>query len=214
MSTTVTRYVPLASVLLVGAPTLAMAQTSAGREVLPPIVRESEMPAATRPPLPRDFASSSLALAAMDVSTEGTWIYTAERGYVWIPKLSEAYIIHGIPAAYLYTPELGWAWYASPWGAGPFRYDGWVSRPWTLGFRVLTQGSDGWTWRAPMPEAHVTGRMFGAAGHLYDADGQIVSQRHAVSSRSAHGASSESQHAGNAGRGQARHAEGGHASHR
>jgi hypothetical protein len=210
MSTGLNAYRFLVSGLVLGAPSVALAQPATRREV-PPIVRESEMPGATRPPIPGDFATPTP--ATVPVSTEGMWLYTAERGYVWIPQRSVGYVVSGIPAAYLYTPELGWAWYASPWGTGLFRFDGWVSRPWPLGFRTLTERPDGWKWSAPVPTAHVTGRVFGAAGHLYDADGQIVGERHAVATRSARSGSSDSEHGSHAGRGDVRHAESGHASH-
>lgn len=60
----------------------------------------------------------------------GQWVYTADRGWLWVPAGTTTTAVEGVPYAYMYTPAFGWTWYISPWGWGPYRYGGWVAHPW------------------------------------------------------------------------------------
>ena len=60
----------------------------------------------------------------------GQWVYTAGRGWVWIPSGASTADMEGVPYVYLYTPSYGWTWYVSPWGPGPYRYGVWIRHPW------------------------------------------------------------------------------------
>lgn len=60
----------------------------------------------------------------------GQWVYTTDRGWIWVPTGSTTTVFEGVPYAYLYTPAYGWTWYISPWGWGPYRYGAWVGHPW------------------------------------------------------------------------------------
>jgi hypothetical protein len=60
----------------------------------------------------------------------GSWVYTTDYGWVWVPAGSIAAEAEGVPYTYLYTPSYGWTWYVSPWGWGPYHYGLWVRHPW------------------------------------------------------------------------------------
>lgn len=59
----------------------------------------------------------------------GRWVYTSDYGWLWVPANAESVDSEGVPYTYLYTPRYGWTWYISPWGPGPYRFGGWVRRP-------------------------------------------------------------------------------------
>lgn len=85
----------------------------------------------------------------------GQWVYTTDRGWIWVPAGSTTTLVEGVPYAYLYTPAYGWTWYISPWGWGPYRYGAWVSHPWRpVGWR------GGW-----VAHPHVVVRLGGAHFH-------------------------------------------------
>lgn len=68
--------------------------------------------------------------AAQPAPPSGRWVSTADHGWVWVPSNATTVNVDGVPYAYLYTPAVGWTWYVSPWGWGPFHYGVWVRRPW------------------------------------------------------------------------------------
>jgi hypothetical protein len=83
-------------------------------------------PAAAAPAAPQVAASGPLVYSY----PTGQWVYTAGRGWVWIPAGTTTADIEGVPYAYMYTPAYGWTWYISPWGVGPYRYGFWARHPW------------------------------------------------------------------------------------
>lgn len=92
---------------------------------------------------------------------QGQWVATAQYGYVWVPAGASVVDLSGVPSVYLYTPTYGWAWYASPWGWGPYAYGNWVRGPWPYGFRVWHHGARSWgvhfgphVYVAPRPHFH------------------------------------------------------------
>jgi hypothetical protein len=88
----------------------------------------------------------------------GSWIYAADRGWVWVPAGTATTGVDGVPYAYLYTPAYGWTWYVSPWGWGRYAYGPWVAHPWhPVGWR------GGWVAR-PHVIVRMGGRMGGARG--------------------------------------------------
>ncbi len=92
----------------------------------------------------------------------GSWVYAADRGWVWVPAGATTTAVEGVPYAYLYTPVYGWTWYVSPWGWGAYRYGPWVAHPWhPVGWR------GGWVARphvvvriGPHPVGHYHGYHF------------------------------------------------------
>jgi hypothetical protein len=61
---------------------------------------------------------------------QGQWVYTADNGWIWIPVSAVAPKVDGVPYAFLFTPIMGWNWYVSPWGSGPYHYGAWVRHAW------------------------------------------------------------------------------------
>ncbi|MEO6598897.1 MAG: hypothetical protein ABIQ16_03430 [Polyangiaceae bacterium] len=59
----------------------------------------------------------------------GRWVFANGYGWMWVPANAATADNDGVPYAYMYTPTYGWTWYISPWGPGPYRYGGWVRRP-------------------------------------------------------------------------------------
>ncbi len=59
----------------------------------------------------------------------GRWVYANDYGWMWVPANAASEDSDGVPYTYLYRPSYGWNWYVSPWGAGAYRYGGWVRRP-------------------------------------------------------------------------------------
>ena len=47
-----------------------------------------------------------------------------------IPVSAVAPKVDGVPYAFLFTPIMGWNWYVSPWGSGPYHYGAWVRHAW------------------------------------------------------------------------------------
>jgi hypothetical protein len=81
----------------------------------------------------------------------GSWIYAADRGWIWVPSGSTTTPVDGVPYTYLYTPAYGWTWYVSPWGWGGYRAGPWIAHPWRpVGWR------GGW-----VAHPRVIGRMGG-----------------------------------------------------
>lgn len=157
----------------------------------PPIMVQTEIPPAV--PTPSD--SSTMPPAApvpvperVLIATTGQWVYTAAGGYLWVPSNATGYLVGGVPATYLYTEELGWTWYTSPWGIGPFKLGSWVARPWSSGFRAWAPGPDGGTWHTA-PYGHPAGgRVYGAPGHYFAAGGAAFGgDHHAGGGGSHHG---------------------------
>jgi hypothetical protein len=88
----------------------------------PPYV-EQEQPVQTAPP-------PQAGVQTIYNYPTGSWVYAADRGWVWVPVGTDTNVVDGVPYAYLYTPAYGWTWYVSPWGWGPYRYGAWVGHPW------------------------------------------------------------------------------------
>ena len=82
------------------------------------------------PPLAEPAPAPAPAAQTVYTYATGSWVYAADRGWVWIPNGATPSVIDGVPYTYLYTPAYGWTWYVSPWGWGPYHYGAWVSHPW------------------------------------------------------------------------------------
>ncbi|MEO7035570.1 MAG: hypothetical protein ABI548_16710 [Polyangiaceae bacterium] len=81
------------------------------------------------PPLPASEAPPDSTQWAREYPG-GHWVYANGYGWMWVPANAVTQDNEGVPYSYLYTPTYGWTWYVSPWGPGPYRYGGWVRRPW------------------------------------------------------------------------------------
>jgi hypothetical protein len=110
-------------------PAQAMAQEGAptGEAPAPASTDEqpSTPPAGTPPPPPEGMSPSSPDTEA----TDGRWVYTDTDGWVWVPAGSVASDVNAEPYVYLYEPSIGWSWFLSPWGEGPFFVGPWVHAP-------------------------------------------------------------------------------------
>ncbi len=93
----------------------------------PPPPANSGAAAPPPPPPPADGAPTTTYVQAYP---SGQWVYLADRGWVWVPSGTATVESEGVPYAYLYTPTVGWTWYVSPWGGGPYRYGPWIRHPW------------------------------------------------------------------------------------
>jgi hypothetical protein len=120
-------------------------------------------------PAPTYDLPTSPPVAAPEPPPQGQWINTAAYGWIWVPAGASTYDVGGLPSVYLYTPVYGWAWYASPWGWGPFAQGPWISSPWSYGFRVWRQQGRGWGWHVgPSVSIQVGPRPgWGYAPHNY-----------------------------------------------
>jgi hypothetical protein len=93
-------------------------------------------PPANQPPAPPQRPPSAPAQAQQPPApAAGQWVYTAQYGWVWMPY-GEQYTYepdssNAYPYAYLYEPDIGWAWVVAPWiwGWGPMPYFGYWG-PW------------------------------------------------------------------------------------
>jgi len=71
----------------------------------------------------------------------GQWVQLSDGSRMFVPQNAPTYVVDGVPYVYIYMPAYGWNWYASPWGAGSFAYNGaWRSHPWPYGFRAWHAG--------------------------------------------------------------------------
>lgn len=60
-----------------------------------------------------------------DLSPYGTWIYTQEYGYVWMPDVDESFMPYSTNGYWIYT-DAGWTWVSNyAWGWAPFHYGRW-----------------------------------------------------------------------------------------
>jgi hypothetical protein len=60
-----------------------------------------------------------------DLSPYGTWIYTQEYGYVWMPDVDESFMPYNTNGYWMYT-NAGWTWVSNyAWGWAPFHYGRW-----------------------------------------------------------------------------------------
>jgi hypothetical protein len=82
---------------------------------------------APAPPVP---AASPVDPALVRTYPTGQWVYVVDHGWIWVPAGSTAEDMEGIPYVFLFTPMLGWTWYVSPWGPGPYYYGIWFRHPW------------------------------------------------------------------------------------
>ncbi len=80
----------------------------------------------------------------------GQWVYTSQYGWVFMPYGNQ-YVDEGTPDdlypyAYVYYPDYGWTWVASPWlwGWGPYPYFGLIG-PWHFRWYEGLHRS-GWAW--------------------------------------------------------------------
>jgi hypothetical protein len=87
---------------------------------------------------------------------QGQWVNAVGYGWIWVPLGATTVDVGGVPSVYLYTATHGWAWYASPWGWGPFAHGAWISQPPSYGYRVWRHGPRGWAWHVgPRVSIHV-----------------------------------------------------------
>ncbi|MFV8327102.1 DUF6600 domain-containing protein [Flavobacterium sp. ZS1P14] len=93
--------------------------------------------------------SISFQLFYDDLSPHGYWINNPEYGYVWVPKVSGAFIPYGTNGHWVFT-NVGWTWVSDySWGWAPFHYGRWFYDPyygwiWVPGY----DWGPGWvTWR-------------------------------------------------------------------
>lgn len=100
--------------------------------------RESCMPARASGSSAR-YLPSSLGAYAPDLDANGSWINTAEYGYVWRPN--------AVPADW--APYTNGRWIYNPWGMTWVPYEVWGWAPFHYGRWVFTAGF-GWGW-CPMP---------------------------------------------------------------
>lgn len=149
-----TRNVARLAGLLLGLAVAYGASSPAQAQVAPPPAPAivAPPPAAPAPPQP-----------------QGQWVATAQYGYVWVPLGASVVDLSGVPSVYLYTPSYGWAWYASPWGWGPFAYGSWVQGPWPYGFRVWHHGARSWGvhFGPRVPRVYVTPRHYYRPHHFH-----------------------------------------------
>jgi hypothetical protein len=82
-------------------------------------------PPSQPPPQTEPRAYPAPPQGAGQMATQGEWVYTAQNGWIWVPRGSTATTVGVEPYAYLYVPSYGWGWFASPWGLGPFHYGPW-----------------------------------------------------------------------------------------
>ena len=87
----------------------------------------------------------------------GQWVQLNDGSWIFVPQNERTYVIGGVPYIYMYTRNYGWNWYASPWGRGPFVYNGrWRAHPWPYGVR---------TWHPHYEGGHPYGGQFRYHGH-------------------------------------------------
>jgi hypothetical protein len=115
-----------------------------GEGPLPPLPKQGPKYAEAPPPEPTWVRPSQ----------GGSWVYTRDYGWLWVPAGAGSTDYEGVPYTYLYTPRYGWTWYVSPWGPGYYAYGGWVVRP----YRPV-----GWMSRPWVAHPHVVVRLGGHA---------------------------------------------------
>jgi hypothetical protein len=117
----------LVSLALLPAQAMAQEGDPAGEAPAPPSADEqpSTPPQGTPPPPPEGMSPSS----PDTEKTDGQWVYTDADGWIWVPAGSTASDVNAEPYAYLYAPSIGWSWFLSPWGEGPFFVGSWVHAP-------------------------------------------------------------------------------------
>jgi hypothetical protein len=134
---------------------VCMAQNASAQEQQPPPPTEAPAPQPdeAQPPPPAPATAQTVY-----TYPTGSWVYTADRGWIWVPSGTTPTAVDGVPYSYLYTPAYGWTWYVSPWGWGGYRPGPWIAHPWhPVGWR------GGW-----VAHPRVVVRMGGAphyAGH-------------------------------------------------
>jgi hypothetical protein len=101
-------------------------------QVPDPAAASATAQAAAPPPAPVPPPPASTADQAPLVYSypSGQWVYVVERGWVWVPAGATASNVDGVPYVWMYTPDVGWTWYLSPWGWGPYHYGVWYRHPW------------------------------------------------------------------------------------
>ena len=123
----------LVSLALLPARAMAQEGVPAG-EGLAPTLNESPTPPApegTPPPPPPEEGAPPYSpdTEATDGATDGQWVYTDAEGWIWVPAGAVASDVDSEPYVFLYTPSIGWSWFLSPWGEGPFFVGSWVHAP-------------------------------------------------------------------------------------
>lgn len=67
----------------------------------------------------------------------GQWVQLGDGSVIFVPQNAPQYYVGNVPYVYMYRRGYGWNWYASPWGGGPFVYNGgWRARPWPYGHQT------------------------------------------------------------------------------
>ena len=172
MKTTIMTMGVLLSTALAATPALAQSSNPGSAVPAAPIMMETETPHVLPQRTDENIAGAvapSPADPQVPIARTGEWIYTATAGYLWVPSNATTYVVGGVPAAFLYTEEGGWTWYASPWGEGKFKLGAWVARPSPEGLRAWALGPGGGAWHETST-GHSTGhRVYGAEGHYFAA---------------------------------------------
>jgi hypothetical protein len=138
------------------------------------------------PPPPQSEAQQQAqapAQVAPDTTATGQWVYTTQYGWVFMPY-GDQYTYEGTaddvyPYSYVYYPDYGWLWLASPWvwGWGPYPFFG-VWGPWHYGwYHGLYHSGWGWggyrgggpwhNYARPLPGTHGPLRSGVAGGGSY-----------------------------------------------
>ena len=124
--------------------------------VQPPTAAPTETPPAPPelpPPPPQDdleYDEQAPAPAAPGPRANGQWVYTSQYGWIFMPYgdqyTYEGTLYDAYPYSYVYYPDYGWLWLASPWvwGWGPYPYFG-LASPWYFGWYSGLYRS-GWGW--------------------------------------------------------------------
>ena len=100
-------------------------EASPGEQVQP----QDEVPPEQFPPAPPSPTPPAPPPQAQAADSQtvpsGSWVYTAQYGWVWMPY-ADAYTYvppsgYGEPYMYVYYPAGGWSWVVAPWlwGWGP-----------------------------------------------------------------------------------------------
>jgi len=122
----------------------------------PPTAQPPAPPAqpAAPPPAPAQVAPPAPGSPqAAQPSAAGQWVYTQQRGWLWMPY-GEQYVYTppntagAYPSEYVYAPSYGWTWVSAPWvwGWGPelyFSYGGPVRYHWFHGRGFVWHGYRG-----------------------------------------------------------------------
>jgi hypothetical protein len=64
-----------------------------------------------------------------ELSPYGTWVYTYDYGYVWLPDVAPGFTPYATNGYWVFTDD-GWTWVSDySWGWAPFHYGRWYTDP-------------------------------------------------------------------------------------